>query len=105
MIYRNSQQFANPDYIQYDLEVARVVAKADNEDEWGSRSEASMNDRQEEEYEHQNDSLLHLILGVQHYLEERKALSALAYDSPLCRLQYRMHVYIREKALKQKPFS
>ncbi|KAI8337338.1 hypothetical protein BD560DRAFT_413379 [Blakeslea trispora] len=108
MIFKDTRQSVDEHYTHYDIEIASAVTKADNEDGWQNRSEngSSVDQIQEEEkYESQSDSLLHLILGVQHYLEEQRALNSVTYDSPLCRLEYRMHIYIREKTSTYKPFS
>lgn len=101
-------------YTQYDLQVANAVAEADyqdyyceyqdqdqDEDEYMEEDddEESLQYQQDASYDYRNDSLLSLVVGVQNYLTEQADLSSKC-DSPLYNLQYKMYVYMRQRAIE-----
>lgn len=49
-------------------------------------------------YDYQNDSLLHLIVGVQSYLSDVSSAGIDRHDSPLLDLQYKMYTYLKRRA-------
>ncbi|KAG1461171.1 hypothetical protein G6F56_005787 [Rhizopus delemar] len=55
--------------------------------------------KEEDEEPYEDDALLNLILGVQHYMTERaKIFDGKLTDSPLYNLQYKMYSYLRQRA-------
>ncbi|KAK4516102.1 ER membrane glycoprotein subunit of the GPI transamidase complex-like protein [Mucor velutinosus] len=102
-------------YAQYDLQVANAVAEADYEDyycEYQYQDECDQDEYMEEyddeepqqyqqdpSYDYRNDSLLSLVVGVQNYLTEQADQSSKC-DSPLYNLQYKMYVYMRQRAIE-----
>lgn len=49
-------------------------------------------------YNYQEDSLLHLIVGVQSYLSDMANAGIDRNDSPLLDLQYKMYTYLKQRA-------
>ncbi|KAI9494104.1 hypothetical protein BDB00DRAFT_762685 [Zychaea mexicana] len=49
-------------------------------------------------YDYEEDSLLHLIVGVQSYLSEFNTMNVDRNDSPLVDLQYKMYTYLKQRA-------
>ncbi|KAI9315164.1 hypothetical protein BX666DRAFT_1835762, partial [Dichotomocladium elegans] len=49
-------------------------------------------------YDYEQDSLLHLIVGVQSYLTDMSAAGIDRKDSPLLELQYKMYTYLKRRA-------
>lgn len=76
-MYNNETYYQEDDsyFEQYDNDMADVVAEADY-------------------YYYRNDSLLELVRGVQTYL-----LDQYGSDSPLHKLQYKLHRYVQLSAL------
>ncbi|KAI9252161.1 hypothetical protein BY458DRAFT_523240 [Sporodiniella umbellata] len=53
---------------------------------------------EKDDTEFADDSLLELIIGVQHYLSDQaKIFNEKVTDSPLYHLQYKMYSYLRQK--------
>jgi hypothetical protein len=108
-------------YVQYDLEVANAVAEADYQDyyyeqqlqqlqqlqqieeeyfdEEEEEEEEDINQKSQQNYDYQHDSLLSLVVGVQSYLTEQEHYAS-SNDSPLYSLQYKLHTYLRQRALE-----
>jgi TATA-binding protein-associated factor Taf7 len=111
-------------YAQYDLEVANAVAEADYQDYYYEQQQQQLqqsqqveeeyfdeeeekedddedeyysNQKPQQTYDYQHDSLLSLVVGVQSYLTEQEQSNN---DSPLYSLQYKMYTYLRQKALE-----
>lgn len=105
-------------YAQYDYEMANAVAEADYQDCYYEQQLQQIQQSQEVEeyfddeedayysdekpqqsYDYQHDSLLSLIVGVQSYLTEQEQYAS-SNDSPLYGLQYKMYTYMRQRALE-----
>ncbi|CAO3627653.1 unnamed protein product [Mucor fragilis] len=97
-------------YSQYDLQVANAVAEADYQDYYCEYQyqdeymeeyddEEPQQYQQDPSYDYRNDSLLSLVVGVQNYLTEQADQSSKC-DSPLYNLQYKMYVYMRQRAIE-----
>ncbi|KAI7879979.1 hypothetical protein K492DRAFT_178201 [Lichtheimia hyalospora FSU 10163] len=56
------------------------------------------NNNMEHLYNYQEDSLLHLIVGVQSYLSDMANTGIDRNDSPLLELQYKMYTYLKQRA-------
>ncbi|KAI8637592.1 hypothetical protein BD408DRAFT_424309 [Parasitella parasitica] len=108
-VQEKQQQEEEECYTQYDLEVANAVAEADYEDYYceshyqdnqdESMSEYEDDQQQNQPYDYRNDSLLSLVVGVQNYLTEQADNSSKC-DSPLYNLQYKMYIYMRQRAIE-----
>ncbi|KAG1053071.1 hypothetical protein G6F43_004833 [Rhizopus delemar] len=84
-------------YSGYDHEMTDTIEEADEQDQFYYYEEEE--EEEEEEYDYQNDSLLNLILAVQTYLEEQaKMHGSKVTESPLYGLQYKMYIYMRQRA-------
>ncbi|KAI8078136.1 uncharacterized protein B0P05DRAFT_542642 [Gilbertella persicaria] len=92
---KSNQLYMEDSYIQYDLQVANVIAEADYQDYWEQDKEQTNDDVQDD-----SDSLLNLVMGVQNYLAEQKTIRTEEYNSPLYDLQYKMYIYMRQKAFE-----
>ncbi|ORY94061.1 hypothetical protein BCR43DRAFT_495799 [Syncephalastrum racemosum] len=55
-------------------------------------------EHQQEEYDYEQDSLLHLIVGVQSYLKDVSTTGVDRNESPLLDLQYKMYTYLKQRA-------
>ncbi|KAI8983653.1 hypothetical protein BDB01DRAFT_722615 [Pilobolus umbonatus] len=69
--------------------MTQAVAEADYQDYY-----------QEDTYDYRNDSLLTLVLGVHSYLSELENTTKVKTDSPLYHLQYKMYIFMRQRAVE-----
>lgn len=83
---------------QYYTEMEDTEMEYDEMEQDDDEEPENQKEHQQEEYDYEQDSLLHLIVGVQSYLKDVSTTGVDRNESPLLDLQYKMYTYLKQRA-------